>query len=87
MSWTFLSESTPKARKDHSCILCDQAIPTGATHVARRGIDHDGPVTIRMHTECEAETKGWDDGDWESNDPGEFAAYMKRKSPAPKVQP
>lgn len=80
MSWTFLNETKPKARKEHFCILCDRKIVVGETHVARRGIDDEGPLTIRLHSLCEAETKDWDQDDWDANNPWEFAHYMDRKA-------
>ena len=72
MSWTFLSDTTPIGRKTHWCILCDGMIQMGVRHVARRGISDGVPVTIRLHTECEAATKGWTTDDWEYNEPSEF---------------
>lgn len=79
MSWTFLNETKPKARKEYFCILCDCKIEVGETHIARRGVGDDGPLTARMHLACELETKNWDQGDWEVNDPGEFAHHMNQK--------
>jgi hypothetical protein len=84
MSWTYLSDTNPKARKDHRCVLCDLIIPKGTVHVARRGVDDDGPVTSRMHTDCEAVTRNWSAYDWECSDTGEFRAEMEAKRKAEK---
>jgi hypothetical protein len=65
LSWYHIEDTTPRARKPHLCLLCGETILEGERHVARRGIDRDGPLTMRMHTECEALTKNWDAFDWE----------------------
>ncbi len=72
MSWTHLSDTMPKARKEHRCILCERIIPKGTVHVARRGIGDNGPCTTRMHTACELITRDWDWYEWENQDPFEF---------------
>lgn len=66
MGWTHLSDTTPRARKRHTCELCGMPIAIGVRHVARRGIGEDGPVTFRMHNQCDRATAGWDEYDWES---------------------
>jgi len=69
MSWAFVRESTPKARKAHTCDLCFLPIPQGQVHVARVGSDC-GLFTFRMHLECERVTRGWESEDWESKTDG-----------------
>lgn len=65
MSWTHFSDTTPRARKRYRCVLCNEFIEVGETHVARRGTDEEGPLTCRMHTECEAATQDWSWDDWD----------------------
>jgi len=72
MSWTHIEDTTPKARKEHRCILCELPIEKGVVHVARFGVDDDGKVKVRMHIECEKATEGWSYEDWEVNDAYEF---------------
>jgi hypothetical protein len=79
MSWTHLSDTTPKARKDHRCGLCGLIILKGEVHVARRGIGDDGPCTFRMHTACCKETVNWTEDEWECSDPQEFRSAMSEK--------
>lgn len=68
--WTFLNDTKPKARKEYRCMLCDHMILKGEKHVARRGIEDDGPITVRMHTACEKLTRDWTQDDWECHEPG-----------------
>ena len=82
MSWTFLSDTAPKARKDYMCELCCRGIKKGTVHAARRGIGDDGPCTFRMHTACKGMTHAWTNEDWEYSDPHEFRmelAKLKRE--------
>lgn len=72
MSWTHLSDTTPKARKDYRCYLCGLPIPKGTVHDARRGIDDDGALTCRMHLDCVKLTAGWREDEWECHDEQEF---------------
>jgi hypothetical protein len=72
MSWTFLGDSIPKAAKRHRCYLCATHIERGERYLARRGIGDDGPVTCKMHIECEATTKDWTEEDWMYHDASEF---------------
>lgn len=65
MSWLHLSDTRPKARKDHRCELCGLTIAKGTVHVARRGIGDDGPCTFRMHDDCEKISRSWSYDDWE----------------------
>jgi hypothetical protein len=83
MSWLHLSDTKPKARKCYNCVLCEQFIPPGTVHVARRGICDDGPITTRMHVVCEALTHAeqWDEAAWEYHDYGEFQIHINRLLP------
>jgi hypothetical protein len=72
MTWTHLSDTTPRARKRHQCCLCGEVIEREEQHVARRGISEGVPITSRMHPECEAATRDWDDETWETVEPGDL---------------
>lgn len=74
-----LSDTTPKARRNYLCYLCGRMILKGEVHVARRGIDIDGPYTCRMHPGCEQETKTWTEFDWEIHDCVDFREELERK--------
>jgi hypothetical protein len=78
MSWTHLNDTKPRARKPHRCELCGLPITKGEVHVARRGIGDDGPCTFRMHIDCEALTKRWDQMDWECHDSSDFREMLSR---------
>lgn len=77
MSWTWLSDTTPKAQKAYRCIICATRIEVGEVHVARRGIGDYGPETTRMHTECEELTQEWKWDDWECHSPGDVERPKK----------
>ena len=81
MSWQHLRDETPAARKPHRCFLCGAEIRVGERHVKRAGISDGGLDTFRMHAACEAETKDWDETDWECFSEGD----MER--PTPTVTP
>ena len=79
MSWTYLGDTTPKARKPHTCFLCERRIETGEIHVARRGV-YDGAMgTFRMHSTCHEVTKEWGPNEWEYTDPDSFREYLATK--------
>src|SRR3990167_4234962 len=79
MSWHCFGDTRPKARKEHRCDLCGLDISTGTTYVARRGLADQGPITMHLHTACEALTHDWDEGDWESGwDEMEFRKSLPR---------
>jgi hypothetical protein len=71
MSWTFLGESKPVARRNYRCFICDTRILKGEKHVARRGVGDDGPTTKRFHLECEKLSSSWSQDDWECHWPGD----------------
>lgn len=57
-----------KARKPHTCSLCDETIQVGETYRRWTGRDSRDFYTCCYHEECDALTKldGWDYIDWES---------------------
>ncbi len=77
MSWTHLNDRQPTARADYKCYLCGLPINKGTKHVARTGISHGELSTFRMHNECEAKARRWDQMDWDtfSDDYAEFRQY------------
>jgi len=68
MSWTHIEDTRPRARKEYRCHLCGYPIPVGLRHVKRFGANDSGLVSIRMHDQCEAATRGWDEQDWECDE-------------------
>lgn len=70
MSWTWIRDSSPRARKAQSCCICSELIPVGERHIARSGFGDDGPETVRMHNEC---------AEYADSDGGE-APFPERKS-------
>jgi hypothetical protein len=77
MSWIHIEDTTPKARKDYRCLLCERLIPKGIIHVARFGVGDEGKVKVRMHTACELMTRKWGVEEWENQDPYEFRKEME----------
>lgn len=65
MSWAHLRDNTRKARKQHRCYLCNESIVIGEQYIDRVGTDNGEIIAMKMHMECERETKVWDDMDWE----------------------
>jgi hypothetical protein len=53
MSWTFLSESTPVARKDHKCSWCGQPITKATRYIYSSGIWEERVVVNKTHPECD----------------------------------
>ena len=78
MSWTHLSDTRPRARKQHQCILCRLRIRKGARHVHRTGVVDGELVSSRMHAVCEAATRDWDDDAWDCHADQEFREYNLR---------
>ena len=68
MSWTHLSDTEPRARREYRCCLCGLRIRQNARHVARRGVLDDKPVTTRMHAVCEDAASEWEEEGWECLD-------------------
>ena len=69
MSQVF-SDSSPVARKQHVCDLCQLPIAKGDRYNRRTGIWEDVFATFKAHIACdEFATKIYDDeNDWESHD-------------------
>ena len=78
MTWIHLSDTFPIARKRYLCCLCERFITIGEKHTARRGIDDEGPATVRMHTDFELATKHWSPMEWETFDPLDFRHAMEQ---------
>lgn len=70
MSYTLLSKTNPKARKDHRCIWCGQTIPKDSQYVAERSV-YDGDMqNHHWHGEC------WNDEQHNNDEPEwEFMPY------------
>ena len=72
MSYELLSETTPKARKDYSCIWCGEPIPKGEFHVHEVS-KYDGDFQDhRWHPECIKASKEYFSADGEEFFGGEF---------------
>lgn len=52
MSWDFISDSKPKARKRHRCIWCPGYIEKGEVHVVQTGKFDGDFQSNRYHPEC-----------------------------------
>lgn len=65
------------ARKEHRCYLCELAIKRGEAYCLHEGVHDDGFVRMKMHSECEAATSGWDEINWEVTEPAEFREMME----------
>ena len=66
--WVHFSDTAPRARHGHTCMLCGLPIKKGDVHVARRGASDGTAVTMRMHQVCEKLTHDWDEDDWNGSD-------------------
>jgi hypothetical protein len=44
--------TTPKARKEHTCIACLRPIPKGEVYTQQKGFYESKPYTNRYHDEC-----------------------------------
>lgn len=72
MSWTHVEDKQRKARKRHQCFICAEPIEPNETYMIRFGYeDGEGPISTKMHLECERYTDKWDDMDWKSHSPGD----------------
>lgn len=69
-----VQSSTPKARKEHRCYFCNEAILPGEKYHYRTGKNSDGFWTIHTHFECNEATSDWTDDDYECFSGG----YLKR---------
>lgn len=66
MTYQHIRDTTRTARKPHQCFLCLGKIESGERYVERFGYASGKADTVRMHTDCEAETRGCDVTDWET---------------------
>jgi len=71
MSWTHISDTKPKARRDYRCELCGLTIPKGIVHVKRVGADGE-LISFRMHVQCDEATRKWSFEEWENTEPWTF---------------
>ncbi len=77
-----LKSSSPVARKNYKCYLCDQVIPKGEKHEQWSGLDDGGKFfSARGHTQCVnlTVTLKWNEDDWECHDPWEFRETLKEQ--------
>lgn len=75
--WTHLEDKKQKARKLHRCCLCGLEIAIGVEYIRRTGSDGGDMHRMKMHVECEAVTRDWDDSDWENTEPERFLAELE----------
>lgn len=52
MSYTLLSQTTPKARKEHRCIWCGETILKGKQYTAERSVFDGEMQNHHWHPEC-----------------------------------
>jgi hypothetical protein len=77
MSWTYLSSSHPKARKEYRCGLCGLRIRKGSRHLVISG-NMDGEfVSERRHEVCASATDEWDEMDWETRSTGDEPEFRR----------
>jgi hypothetical protein len=79
MDWRHFSDKTVKTQKTHECILCGREIPAFSQAVRRRGSMDGKPTSFMMHLDCELASQEWDDLDWITNDPCQFANEMEER--------
>ena len=79
MKYQHIRDTTRTARKPHRCYLCLGEIGKGERYVERFGYSHGKADTVRMHADCEAETRGWDLTDWETFSMGDLERPSKVK--------
>lgn len=65
MSFTLLSETRPKARKDHRCIWCGEKILKGNIYVAERSVFDGEMQNHHWHEECLTDARNNSDYEWE----------------------
>ena len=73
--YTLLSETTPRARKQYSCIWCGESIPVGERHVHSVSC-YDGLQDQRWHADCHKVAQN--DFDWCENG-GEFNPWSHQR--------
>ena len=55
MSYTLISETTPVAKKAHTCIWCGEPIIPGQRYVRERSVYEGEPQNYKWHAECRAD--------------------------------
>lgn len=73
---THLNTATPKARRDHRCDLCGNAIHRHTVHLASRHVSDGEAYTFRAHLACWAVVTNHPDGsdpDWDGVTADSFA--------------
>ena len=75
-----LSDITVKAAKPHHCWYCGELINRGEYHGKRSGTAYGDFYAMRYHPECDKQAikDGWDEGDYECHETGNF---QRPKSP------
>jgi hypothetical protein len=53
MSYTLLSETRPKARKQHVCVWCGEKIEVGETYLHEKSVYDGSMQDHKWHIECE----------------------------------
>lgn len=69
--WKHLRDTTPVARREYQCLLCELPIRAGTHHVLRVGTQYGNIHSMRMHIHCERKARVWDQLDWETATFGE----------------
>jgi hypothetical protein len=57
MSYTALSKTTPKARKEHACTYCGEKVKVGETYYREEGVYDGNMQSLPYHTECDAQDR------------------------------
>lgn len=78
MSWIYIEDKSPQARKPHTCFLCEYDISAGSKYIRRTGTSDGSLLTFAMHLECEDLTKDWDEDDWLYHEPCQFRADIDK---------
>lgn len=72
MAWTHFRDERGRARSLRRCDLCCEMIQPEEMRVKRFGVDSGKFVRMDMHLECDAQTHGWDEMQWECFSPGDI---------------
>lgn len=75
----FVTGSTPKARKEHRCEWCGQAILVGEKHELNEGRREGGWFRARLHIECQ---NAWNEWTRRWGDDCEFDAHQMQRGKA-----
>ena len=77
MAWRHFSDKVVKTCVDHTCELCGKPIKCFTEAMRRRGSMDGKPTSFMMHLDCEEVSRQWDEVDWITNDPAQFAFEME----------